>query len=113
MFMEAALGTDLLVPTLDGTTRIRIKPGTPSGKVLRLAGRGLVKSEGKGRGDLHVKLNVEVPTKLSPAQKNALNALASSLGTEDHAGRARYERLLEERRLSRDKDAKRNQTSTS
>jgi molecular chaperone DnaJ len=113
MFMEASLGTDLVVPTLDGTTRIRVKPGTPSGKVLRLAGRGLVKPEGKGRGDLHVKLNVEVPTDLSSDQKDALNALASSLRPEHHEGRARYERLLKERRKSRDKDAERNQSSTS
>ena len=73
---EAALGADVRVPTLEGdpVTR-RIPPGTPAGRTFRVRGRGV-----PGRGDLLVTVEVAVPTRLSPAQRAAVEALAAAGG---------------------------------
>src|SRR5262249_41798098 len=75
-FPEAALGTKLRVPTLDGDpVTLKIPAGTSSGKVFRVKGRG-VESK-KGTGDLMVRVEVAVPAKLSKEQKEAVEALAA------------------------------------
>lgn len=90
---ELALGADLVVPTLDGTTTIRVPPGTPSGKSFRLNGRGLPGESGKG--DLHVRVDVETPTELSPdARLGLLAALAAST----HPRRSEYQSAMKVRR---------------
>jgi len=72
-FTEAVLGTTIEVPTLDGTTvRLRVAPGTPSGRVLRVKGRGIQTS--KGTGDLLAEVEVAVPDRLTDEQKAALEA---------------------------------------
>ena len=58
------------------TTVMKIDPGTQSGKILRLRGQGLPVLEGRGRGDQHVRLFVEVPKKLSDRQKELLKEFA-------------------------------------
>ena len=64
-FTEATLGADVKVPTLDGQVTVRIPPGTPSGKVLRVRGRG-VHADGKSAaGDLLVTVDVQVPVNLN------------------------------------------------
>ena len=73
-FAEAALGAEVTVPTLDGTVVLRVPPGTKSGRTFRVKGRGVV--DEKGSGDLLVTVEVAVPTKLSPAQREAIEALA-------------------------------------
>jgi molecular chaperone DnaJ len=95
---EAALGTDLEVPTLDGITTIRVPPGTPSGKVFRLAGRGLPAHGGRNKGDLHLKTVVEVPTDLSADARAALARLADAFDVQAHPSRSRYLSALAERR---------------
>jgi len=75
-FAEAALGAEVTVPTLDGTVVLRVPPGTRSGRTFRVKGRGMV--DDKGSGDLLVTVEVAVPTKLSPAQREAIEALASA-----------------------------------
>lgn len=75
-FAEAALGADLRVPTLDGAVTMRIPPGTPSGKTLRVKGRGVVGS--KATGDLLVTVVVVVPSELSVAEREAVEALAAA-----------------------------------
>jgi molecular chaperone DnaJ len=79
-FPEAALGTTVTVPTLDGKVTLKIPAGTASGKVLRVRGRGV--SAGNGRnagkpGDLLVKIEVLVPTELSEEQRAAIESLAA------------------------------------
>ncbi|UWF77428.1 MULTISPECIES: DnaJ C-terminal domain-containing protein [Microbacterium] len=70
-FTEAALGATIEVPTLDGdTVRLRVAPGTPSGRVLRVKGRGI--TTGKGSGDLLAELQVVVPSHLDAAAREAL-----------------------------------------
>lgn len=76
-FAEAALGTNLTVPTLDGAkVTLRIPPGTPSGKVFRVRGRGV--PDPKGTGDLLVTVQVAVPKHLSAEQREAVEALAAA-----------------------------------
>lgn len=96
---EAALGTELEVPTLDGATRIRIPAGTPSGKVFRLAGRGMRRSKGRP-GDLFVTIQIEVPHPLTPAQRAAVRTLAGALDVDSYPERKVYEGALASRGAS-------------
>jgi molecular chaperone DnaJ len=97
LYTEAALGAELMVPTLEGSTMIRIPPGTPSGKVFRLSGRGLPELDGRKRGDLHIRVQVEVPETLTLEQRAALQALASRLSPDAHGRRREYDALLKQR----------------
>lgn len=66
---EAVLGADIPVPTLDGLVKLRIPPGSENGQQLRVRGRGLPIGKSGERGDFHVVLNIEVPTKLSDEER--------------------------------------------
>jgi len=73
-FAEAALGATVSVPTLDGNpVRVKVAPGTPSGRVLRVKGRGVTGRH--GTGDLLAKVNVVVPQRLTDAARDAVEAL--------------------------------------
>lgn len=96
-FAEAALGADVVVPTLDGQTTLRVAPGTPSGKALRVPGRGLPAVKGGGRGDLHVRLVVEVPEKLDDAARAALQAWAERAGLGHHPQKRAWLEALQAR----------------
>lgn len=74
-FSEAALGGSVEIPTLTGKVKIKIEPGTPSGRVVRLRGKGLPEVNGYGRGDLLVCLNVWVPKNLTKEEKKTLEDL--------------------------------------
>lgn len=97
-FAEATLGGDVVVPTLDGTTTLRVPPGTPSGKAFRLAGRGLPTLDGGGRGDLHVRMTVEIPEKLPDDARQALLAFAERAGDRAHPLRAAFHERMRARR---------------
>ncbi len=77
-FADAALGTSVEVPTVDGKAKIKIEPGTQPGKVLRLRGKGLPSVNGYGTGDQLVYINIWTPTKLSSEEKAALEKLRDS-----------------------------------
>lgn len=84
-FEEAALGANIKVPTLDGSTvTLKVPPGTPSGKTFRVKGRGV--DQAKKGGDLLVTLVVEVPDELTAAQRSAIEALrdAATGSPRDH-----------------------------
>jgi molecular chaperone DnaJ len=83
-FARAALGGEVKVPTLEGSAVLKVPAGTPSGKVFRLRGKGLPEVHGRGLGDLHVKLYVEVPTKLNLDQRHKLEAFAASCDENTH-----------------------------
>ncbi|MDT4912566.1 MAG: molecular chaperone DnaJ [Pseudonocardiales bacterium] len=75
-FAEAALGSTLRVPTLDGSVALKIAPGTPSGRTLRVRGRGV---QARGRnGDLLVTVEVAVPAKLNGEARSALEQFAAA-----------------------------------
>ncbi len=71
-YMQAALGDELTVPTIDGKVKYTIPEGTQPGTVFRLRGKGVQNLNGRGRGDQYVEVTVEVPKGLSKAQKDAL-----------------------------------------
>ena len=71
-FVQAALGAEIEVPTLEGKTPLAVPPGTQPGAVFRLKGKGVKNVQGYGRGDLHVRVSLEVPTHLSAAQRAKL-----------------------------------------
>ena len=74
---DAALGSTLTVPTLDGKAAVKIPPGTQPDAALRLRGKGLPRFRGQGRGDLFIRLRVQVPEKLSREEKELYERLRS------------------------------------
>ncbi len=77
-FADAALGTQVEVPTVDGKVKIKIEAGTQGGKILRLRGKGLPSVNGYGTGDQLIQVNVWTPTKLSSEEKDLLGKLRNS-----------------------------------
>jgi molecular chaperone DnaJ len=78
---QAALGTRAVVPTVEGEEEVEVRPGTQPGTEIRLRGRGVPHLRRAGqRGDLHVFVRVVVPTKLSKAQRDLLEAYATEGG---------------------------------
>ena len=75
---EAIMGTQAEVPTVDGKVRVKIAPGTQSGKVLRLRGKGLPVVNGYGVGDMLVNVNVWIPKKFNKKEEELLQQLADS-----------------------------------
>jgi len=83
-FVQAALGTDIEVPTLEKKVKMKIPPGTQSGKVFRLKGKGVRDVQGYYRGDQHVRVVLETPTHLTSRQKELLKEFAALGGEEVH-----------------------------
>ena len=75
---DAILGTQVEIPTIDGKVRVKIAPGTQSGKVLRLKGKGLPTLQGYSTGDMLVNVNVWIPKKLSKEEEKLVQQLAGS-----------------------------------
>ena len=75
---EAALGTTIEIPTVEGKAKVKIEPGTQGGKVLRLRGKGLPEVNGYNKGDLLVNVNVWTPRSLTSEEKKILEKLAES-----------------------------------
>ncbi|OHA62641.1 MAG: molecular chaperone DnaJ [Candidatus Wildermuthbacteria bacterium RIFCSPHIGHO2_01_FULL_45_20] len=75
-FSQAALGDEIDIPTLDGTNvLVQVPSGTESGKVVKISGKGIPHFTGFGRGNMHVKLEVQTPKKLSKDQRELLERL--------------------------------------
>ena len=79
-FAQAALGAEVVVPTLEGKVKYKIAPGTQSGTMFRLKGKGIPVLNGYGKGDQYVKVIVDVPTKLNDEHKSKLVEYAESMG---------------------------------
>ena len=75
-YPQAALGTEVSVPTLDGSATVKIKPGTQAGETIRLKGKGMPHFRGYGKGDLLVRVGISVPEKLTAKQRALLEQLA-------------------------------------
>jgi molecular chaperone DnaJ len=74
--VEALQGATVEVPTLRGSKRLRVAPGTRHGTVQRLRGEGAPRLGGKGRGDIHYRFTIELPQSLTPEQQRAVEALS-------------------------------------
>jgi len=81
-FPQAALGAEIDVPTLDGTAKIKLPPGTPSGRLFHLKGKGAPRVGSHQRGNQIVRIYIDVPKKLTPRQKELLEEFASINGDE-------------------------------
>jgi len=79
-FVQAALGADLEVPTLDGKVKYSVPAGTQTGAVFRLKNKGIQNLRGSGRGDQYITVNVTVPTSLNTEQKDLLIKFAEAGG---------------------------------
>ena len=77
---EAVRGATIEVPTLNGSKRIRVTPGTQHGTVQRLRGEGPARLGGRGRGDIHYRLVIDVPRSLSREQREVVDELAAVMG---------------------------------
>jgi len=87
-FPQAALGTRITVPTLDGNSEVKIHQGTHPGDVVKLKGKGMPRLQKHGRGDLLVRVDVSVPKKLTKKQKMLIKELAKEFKQEvDNGGR--------------------------
>jgi molecular chaperone DnaJ len=83
-FVDAVLGESIEIPTVNGKAKIKIDPGTQSGKVLRLKGKGLPILQRHGHGDLFVHINVWTPKKVSKEERELLEKLRSSENFKPH-----------------------------
>ncbi len=79
-FVQAALGAELEVPTLDGKVKYTIPEGTQTGSIFRLKNKGIPYLRGNGRGDQYVKVEIDVPKKLNEKQKELLRQFAEISG---------------------------------
>ena len=79
-FIQAALGDEIEVPTLEGKTKLTIPPGTQFGKYFRIKEQGVPQLRRNGRGDLIVTIHVVVPTEMNEKQKSLLRELARTMG---------------------------------
>ncbi len=77
---QAVLGAQVTVPTLDGDEAIDIEPGTQPGAILRLRGKGVPHLGGRGRGDLVLGIEIEIPRKLNAEQKEMMRRFAQARG---------------------------------
>ena len=79
-FLQATLGAELEIPTIDGKVKWNLPAGTQPGTTFRLRGKGIPSVNGRGRGDQYVTVNVQVPTSLTHEQKEALRAYGEAMG---------------------------------
>jgi len=98
-FPQAALGTEIEIPTLEGKARMKIPPGTQSGRIFRLRGKGFAHLNSHGSGDQHVRVFVEVPASLTREQAKLLKDLSAKLGEESAPMRKSF--LEKSKRASR------------
>ena len=82
LFTQAALGAEIDVPTLEGRVKLKIPEGTQSGRTFRLRGKGVPSVGSPARGDLHVRIFVEVPSRLTGKQRALLEELAAESGAD-------------------------------
>lgn len=97
-FVDAALGTAVEVPSISGKVRIKIEPGTQSGKILRLRGKGIKDINGYEKGDQLVHVNVWTPKHLSTEEKSTLEGLRHSPNFQPKPGKSEkgfFERMKE------------------
>ena len=94
---QAALGDKVRVPTLDGEVELTIPPGTQTGQTFRLRGKGVPHLRQNGRGDQYVVVQVVVPTRLTPEQRDLFMKLGRTLGREvvPQNEKTLWERVLE------------------
>ena len=83
-----ALGSSLEVPTIDGKVKIKLDPGTQSGKILRLKGKGIKELNGYGKGDQLIHVNVWTPKQLNKEEREKLESLRDAENFRPNPGKS-------------------------
>ena len=96
-FAQAAMGDDIVVPTVDGKVSYHVPEGTQSGTVFRLRDKGVPALNGRGRGDQYVIVDVEIPKKVTRAQREALKAFEDSMKEDNYEKRKGFFKNLRDR----------------
>lgn len=89
-FVDATLGGELEIPTIDGKVKYDLPEGTQSGTTFRLKGKGIPELNGRGRGDQYVTVYIETPRNLNREQKEALKKFAESVGDNNYEERKKF-----------------------
>ena len=95
-FSQAVLGDKITVPTIDGKAEYDLPEGTQSGTTFRLRGKGIQYLNGRGRGDMYVKCEVEIPKKLNKTQREALKKFEGTLKDDNYEKRKGFFRKLKD-----------------
>jgi molecular chaperone DnaJ len=82
-FAQAALGAEIVIPTLDGEHKLKVPEGTQTGTTFRIRGKGVPALQSSGKGDLFVKVRVQTPSKLNKKQRELLEELGSTFTLEN------------------------------
>ena len=82
-FPQAALGVEIMVPTLEGEHKLKVPEGTQSGREIKLRGKGVPHLNSHGKGDLIVEVRVQTPSKLTRQQKELLKQLSETISIEN------------------------------
>ena len=93
-FIQAALGAEVVVPTLDGKVSYSIHEGTQPGDVFKLKGKGIPHLNGRGRGEQYVKMNIEIPKSLNSKQKEAMKELEKALNEKNYSKQKSFKERL-------------------
>ena len=89
-FAQAALGSEIVVPTIDGKVKYNINEGTQQGTIFRLKNKGVPHIGRSSRGDQYVRINIEVPRNLNTKQKDALKAFDKLTGDRNYEKRKSF-----------------------
>lgn len=95
-FVQAALGDNIEVPTLDGKVKYSVPEATQTGTIFRLREKGITRLNGNSRGDQYVKVVVEIPEKLNEKQKELLRTFAGECGEKVHENKRRWTQKIED-----------------
>ncbi len=95
-FDQAALGAEIIVPTLEDKIKYKVPAGTQPGTKFRIKGKGVPNVRNGRKGDLYIKVNLEVPTKLDSEQKKAIEEMSKKLDDKCYKGKSRFRDVLKE-----------------
>ncbi|MBQ1970457.1 MAG: molecular chaperone DnaJ, partial [Paludibacteraceae bacterium] len=93
-FTQAALGAEVVVPTIDGKVSYSVHDGTQPGDIFKLKGKGIPFINGRGRGDQYVKVTIEVPKNLSSKQKEVLKDFEKTTSDKNYSKRKSFIDIL-------------------
>jgi molecular chaperone DnaJ len=89
-YPQVALGAEITVPTLEGLTTVKIRPGTQVGETITLRGKGMPRFRAYGKGDLLVRIGIAVPQKLTSQQKVLLEQLAQEFNVDVQSKKSKF-----------------------
>ena len=95
-YSQAVLGDNITVPSIDGKVEYTVPEGTQSGTTFRLRGKGIQYLNGRGRGDMYVKCEVEIPKKLNKVQRDALKKFEGTLKDDNYEQRKGFFKKLKD-----------------